>query len=85
MYIPWQQILGGGFAASLLTKDRKPVSSTRRGYTQLARLTFPFDLLWSKAKVISSGKILDYQVEKCLDDKNNQRCSVPFPVTKSTS
>ncbi|WVQ72891.1 hypothetical protein IAR50_002452 [Cryptococcus sp. DSM 104548] len=33
---------------------------------------------------ISSGKILDYAVEKCVDADGNQRCSKPFPVTKST-
>lgn len=36
------------------------------------------------AKQVSSGSILDYEVEKCLDDDNNQRCSTPFLVSKST-
>lgn len=36
------------------------------------------------AKTITSGSVLDYAVEKCLDDDNQQRCTVPFPVTKST-
>lgn len=33
---------------------------------------------------VSSGQILDYAVEKCLDGDGNQRCSTPFLVTKST-
>ncbi|OWZ46727.1 hypothetical protein LQV05_003649 [Cryptococcus neoformans] len=33
---------------------------------------------------VSSGKILDYVVEKCIDKEGNHRCSKPFPVTKST-
>ncbi|ODN95875.1 hypothetical protein L198_04494 [Cryptococcus wingfieldii CBS 7118] len=33
---------------------------------------------------VSSGKVLDYAVEKCIDADGNQRCSKPFPVTKST-
>jgi hypothetical protein len=27
---------------------------------------------------------MDYAVEQCLDDDNNQRCSKPFLVTKAT-
>ncbi|KAK4688944.1 hypothetical protein P7C73_g1152, partial [Tremellales sp. Uapishka_1] len=33
---------------------------------------------------VSSGSILDYAVEKCIDSDGNQRCSKPFPVLKST-
>lgn len=36
------------------------------------------------AKQVASGSILDYEVEKCLDDDNKQRCSTPFLVSKST-
>jgi len=33
---------------------------------------------------VSSGKILDYAVEKCIDSEGNQRCSKPFLVSKGT-
>ena len=36
------------------------------------------------ATEVASGKILDFAVEKCIDSDNNQRCSKPFLVTKST-
>ena len=36
------------------------------------------------AKIVSSGKILDYAVEKCIDSDGNQRCSTPFLVSKGT-
>jgi len=38
----------------------------------------------NKPSDVSSGKILDYAVEKCIDQDGNQRCSKPFLVTKST-
>jgi len=41
--------------------------------------------LLSKDKVLSSGKILDYSVEKCIDADGNKRCSNPFLVSKSTT
>ncbi|RSH92502.1 hypothetical protein EHS25_008918 [Saitozyma podzolica] len=37
-----------------------------------------------KPKEVASGSIMDYAVEQCLDDDNNQRCSKPFLVTKAT-
>jgi len=36
------------------------------------------------AKTISSGKILDYAVEACIDEDHNQRCTKPFLVSGST-
>ncbi|WVR06174.1 hypothetical protein IAU60_003204 [Kwoniella sp. DSM 27419] len=33
---------------------------------------------------VSSGSIMDFAVEKCIDADKNQRCSKPFPVTKSS-
>lgn len=32
---------------------------------------------------LSSGKVLDYAVESCIDDDGNQRCTKPFLVTKN--
>ncbi|KAI1815029.1 hypothetical protein GGS20DRAFT_368727 [Poronia punctata] len=37
-----------------------------------------------KPSEITSGKVLDYAVEKCLDDDGNTRCTRPFLVEKST-
>ncbi|CAL3968617.1 hypothetical protein PZA11_004640 [Diplocarpon coronariae] len=37
-----------------------------------------------KGDEVSSGKILDFAVEKCIDKDGNQRCSKPFLVTKAT-
>ncbi|TVY35508.1 hypothetical protein LOCC1_G007703 [Lachnellula occidentalis] len=37
-----------------------------------------------KSKTVTSGKILDYAIEKCIDDDANQRCSRPFMVTEDT-
>ncbi|TLD23593.1 Arginine biosynthesis bifunctional protein [Venturia nashicola] len=37
-----------------------------------------------KPSEVSSGSVLDYAVEKCLDDDGNVRCSKPFLVAKST-
>ena len=36
------------------------------------------------ASKVSSGSVMDYEVESCLDDDGNTRCSTPFLVTKST-
>lgn len=36
------------------------------------------------ASEVSSGSVLDYAVEKCLDDDGNVRCTKPFLVAKST-
>merc|ERR1712098_1005017 len=38
-----------------------------------------------KGDTVSSGKVLDFAVEKCLDSDGNQRCTKPFLVSKSTS
>ncbi|KAK6908428.1 hypothetical protein V866_002723 [Kwoniella sp. B9012] len=38
----------------------------------------------NEMSVVSSGSIKDFAVEKCIDKDKNQRCSKPFPVTKST-
>ncbi|WVN86264.1 uncharacterized protein L203_101426 [Cryptococcus depauperatus CBS 7841] len=38
----------------------------------------------TSSKVVSSGTVLDYAVEKCIDGDGNQRCTKPFAVTKST-
>lgn len=38
----------------------------------------------TKPTKVSSGTILDYAVEKCLDDDGKVRCSKPFLVAKST-
>ncbi|WWD18286.1 hypothetical protein CI109_102736 [Kwoniella shandongensis] len=38
----------------------------------------------TKPSKVSSGSIMDYAVEKCIDSDGNQRCSKPFPVVKST-
>ncbi|EKD18349.1 uncharacterized protein L3040_006776 [Drepanopeziza brunnea f. sp. 'multigermtubi'] len=32
---------------------------------------------------VSSGKLLDFAVEKCIDNDGNQRCSAPFLVSES--
>jgi hypothetical protein len=32
---------------------------------------------------IAHGSVMDYAVEKCLDDERNVRCSKPFLVKKS--
>ncbi|PSS13325.1 hypothetical protein M430DRAFT_144179 [Amorphotheca resinae ATCC 22711] len=37
-----------------------------------------------KPETISSGKILDFEVQKCIDEDGNQRCSKPFLVHKAT-
>lgn len=37
-----------------------------------------------KGDTVSSGKVLDFAVEKCLDSDGNQRCTKPFLVSKST-
>ncbi|KAK0099512.1 hypothetical protein ONS95_000243 [Cadophora gregata] len=37
-----------------------------------------------KGDEVSSGKILDFAVEKCIDSDGNQRCTKPFLVSKST-
>ncbi|KAI0467985.1 hypothetical protein F4859DRAFT_221550 [Xylaria cf. heliscus] len=37
-----------------------------------------------KPTEISSGKVLDYAVEKCIDSAGKTRCTPPFLVTKST-
>ncbi|KAI1263598.1 hypothetical protein F5Y18DRAFT_122478 [Xylariaceae sp. FL1019] len=37
-----------------------------------------------KPSEVASGKVMDYAVEKCLDDDGNTRCTKPFLVTKST-
>jgi hypothetical protein len=34
------------------------------------------------AKTVSSGSVLDYAVEKCLDADQNVRCTKPFLVAK---
>jgi hypothetical protein len=36
------------------------------------------------ASKVVSGSVLDYAVEKCLDEDGNQRCTKPFLVKKST-
>jgi len=38
----------------------------------------------TKPSDVTSGSILDFAVEKCIDSDGNQRCSKPFVVTKST-
>ena len=38
----------------------------------------------TSASRIAHGSILDYEVEKCIDDDGKQHCSKPFLVTKST-
>lgn len=38
----------------------------------------------TKPSAVSSGSILDFAVEECVDSDGNQRCSKPFLVTKST-
>ncbi|KIM96445.1 hypothetical protein OIDMADRAFT_170162 [Oidiodendron maius Zn] len=38
----------------------------------------------TNSDTISSGKLLDYAVEKCIDSDGNQRCSKPFLVSKDT-
>ena len=35
-------------------------------------------------KDVASGSVLDYNVEKCIDDDGHSRCSKPFLVKKST-
>lgn len=42
------------------------------------------DWISRPASEVSSGKILDYAVKKCIDSDGNQRCSTPFVVTKAT-
>jgi hypothetical protein len=46
------------------------------GYSSLTPLAKDKDL-------ITSGSVLDYTPEKCLDDDGNARCSKPFLVSKS--
>jgi len=50
-------------------------------FTAQIENTYSNDLTASK---VSSGKILDFAVEECIDADGNQRCSKPFLVTKST-
>ncbi|KZP20707.1 hypothetical protein FIBSPDRAFT_919845 [Athelia psychrophila] len=38
----------------------------------------------TKPSKVASGKLLDFAVEKCLDDDGNIRCSKPFLVTRAT-
>ncbi|ESZ95140.1 hypothetical protein SBOR_4472 [Sclerotinia borealis F-4128] len=38
----------------------------------------------TKPRPISSGHILDYALETCLDSDRNVRCTPPFLVTKNT-
>jgi len=48
-------------------------------------ISYPTSLLTSlAAKEVSSGSVLDYAVETCLDDDGNVRCSKPFLVSEST-
>ncbi|KAI6084728.1 hypothetical protein F4821DRAFT_166275 [Hypoxylon rubiginosum] len=35
-------------------------------------------------RVVAEGSVLDFAVEKCMDDNGETRCSKPFVVTKST-
>jgi hypothetical protein len=51
---------------------------------QLVQVSRDFLTLIFTADVISSGKLLDYAVEKCVDSEGNQRCSTPFLVSKDT-
>ncbi|CZT03505.1 uncharacterized protein RAG0_10229 [Rhynchosporium agropyri] len=37
-----------------------------------------------KGSEVSSGKVLDFAVEKCLDSDGNIRCTKPFLVQEST-
>ncbi|WVQ80587.1 hypothetical protein IAT38_002692 [Cryptococcus sp. DSM 104549] len=47
-------------------------------------ITAGLALTGAASNVVSSGKVLDFAVEKCIDKDKNVRCSKPFPVTKST-
>ncbi|KAK1925254.1 CND01770-like protein [Papiliotrema laurentii] len=47
-----------------------------------AGLALTGSMMKSKGSV-AKGSILDYAVEKCIDDDGNQRCSKPFLVQKS--
>ncbi|KUJ19530.1 uncharacterized protein LY89DRAFT_683351 [Mollisia scopiformis] len=38
----------------------------------------------TKPSEVTSGSIMDYALETCLDKDGNQRCTSPFLVTKST-
>ena len=76
MYLPSaQSVLTAGLALTgTLTKRASPPPPGRSRHT-----TNP-----PPAKEVSSGSIMDYAVEKCLDSDGNQRCTKPFLVSKST-
>ncbi|KAF2669768.1 hypothetical protein BT63DRAFT_412576 [Microthyrium microscopicum] len=38
--------------------------------------------VFSNSDTISSGSVMDYAVEKCIDADKNVRCTKPFLVTK---
>lgn len=80
MYIPnVQNVIAAGLA----------LTGAYSGSNILPTLVYPIPwniiiLTVDLASTVSSGKILDYAVEKCIDKEGNHRCSKPFPVTKST-
>lgn len=75
MYLPdTQSIIAAGLALTgTITKRLLP----SRHCLSILLMRFP-------AETVSSGKILDYAVEKCIDSDGNQRCSKPFLVARDT-
>jgi hypothetical protein len=83
MYIPTPQaILTAGLAMTGCIQNPKPL--TNKGILPPS-LPLPNPSLTSPdPSEVASGSILDFAVEKCLDDDGKQRCSKPFLVTKAT-
>lgn len=82
MYIPnVQNIIAAGLA---LTGAYSASNALSILVYLILRSKYHFLLTGYLASTVSSGKILDYAVEKCIDKEGNHRCSKPFAVTKST-
>jgi hypothetical protein len=83
MYIPSPQtILTAGMG--LIGTFTESTSSPLYHPLPIEHMPWPNCLTNCIASKVSSGKILDFAVEKCIDSDGNQRCSKPFLVTKST-
>jgi hypothetical protein len=83
MYIPTPQAI---LTASLAMTGciQNPNSLTNTGtFTPQPPLSLSLLTKPDKSEV-ASGSILDFAVEKCIDDDGKQRCSKPFLVTKAT-
>lgn len=86
MYIPSaQSVITTGLALCGMTKRKSPMYLPSPSFSYY--LFSPFyhhTNLQIAGKTVSKGEILDFAVEKCIDDDANQRCSKPFLVAEST-